>query len=171
MGAEITSAEPARTASFEDCFRAWFGQVARSAGLIARDAALGPDIAQEAFARLYERWDRIESDDHARNFVFRVGTNLARSQLRRRLAAPFGLTRPDDIEASPAAPTEEWLDVADALGGLSPRQRTCVVLVDFADFDAATVGRMLGMAEGTVRVHLSRGRRAVRERLQIEEDV
>jgi DNA-directed RNA polymerase specialized sigma24 family protein len=44
------------------------------------------------------------------------------------------------------------------------------VLVDFADFDAGTVGRMLGMAEGTVRVHLSRGRRAVRERLQIEED-
>jgi RNA polymerase sigma-70 factor (ECF subfamily) len=138
--------------------------------LIARDPVLGPDIAQEAFARLYERWDRIESDDHARNFVFRVATNLARSQLRRRLTAPFGLTRPDDLEAAPEVPTDEWLDVADALGALSSRQRTCVVLVDFADFDTATVAHVLGMADGTVRVHLSRGRRAIRERLQIEED-
>ena len=87
MGAELTSAEPARTKSFEDCFRAWFGTVARSAGLIVRDPLLGPDLAQEAFARLFERWDRIRSDDHARNFVFRVAANLARSHVRRRLAA------------------------------------------------------------------------------------
>jgi len=171
MGAELTSAEPARTKSFEDCFRAWFGTVARSAGLIARDPLLGPDLAQEAFARLYERWDQLRSDDHARNFVFRVAANLARSHVRRRLAAPFGLMHPGGVTPDPNARTDEWVDVADALGELSPRQRTCVVLVDFADLDTHTVGRMLGMTEGTVRVHVSRGRRALRDRLQIEEEL
>ncbi len=166
MGGGTTRAEPA-LGSFEDCFRARFATVARTAGLVARDPALGPDIAQEAFARLYERWDRMESDDHARNFVFRVATNLARSHLRRRVAAPFGLRSPD---VDPTAITDEWLTVAAALGQLSPRQRSCVVLVDYADIETATVAEMLGMAEGTVRVHLSRGRRALRERLTLEEE-
>jgi len=169
MGAEIARAESAPQASFEDCFRALFAQVARTAGLVAHDAVIGPDIAQEAFARLFERWDRIVSDDHARNFVYRVAVNLARSHVRRRIAAPFGLRDPEgDLASNPSA--EEWLVVADALAHLSPRQRTCVVLVDYADLETSTVADMLGMAEGTVRVHLSRGRRALRERLTIPQE-
>jgi DNA-directed RNA polymerase specialized sigma24 family protein len=49
-----------------------------------------------------------------------------------------------------------------ALGALSPKQRACVVLVDYADMDAAGAARVLGMSPGTVRVHLLRGRRALR---------
>jgi DNA-directed RNA polymerase specialized sigma24 family protein len=57
--------------------------------------------------------------------------------------------------------------VVDALGELSPRQRACVVLVDYADLDAAGAAAALGMAEATVRVHLMRGRRALRTMLSI----
>ena len=80
--------------TFDELFRATFPRVARTAALVARNPQLGPDIAQEAFARLYERWDRMESPEHARNFVFRVAVNLAKSHLRRRWAAPFGLMGP-----------------------------------------------------------------------------
>jgi DNA-directed RNA polymerase specialized sigma24 family protein len=55
--------------------------------------------------------------------------------------------------------------MADALGALSPRQRACVVLVDYADMDSATAAAVLGMSAGTVRVQLMRGRRALRETL------
>ena len=37
---------------FDACFRDLFPRVARTAALVARDPQLGPDIAQEAFARL-----------------------------------------------------------------------------------------------------------------------
>ncbi len=158
------------TLDFDDCFRDLFPGVARAAALVARDPHLGPDIAQEAFARLYERWERIESRDHARNFAYRVAVNLARSHLRRRIAAPFGLTGPEREEPDSTGSSAAWLDAVDALGHLSPKQRACIVLVDYADLDAASTSVILGMAEATVRVHLLRGRRALRARLDLPEE-
>lgn len=156
--------------SFDDAFRSLYPMVARTAGFVARDAQLGSDIAQEAFVRLYERRDRITSNEHARNFALRVAVNLARSHLRRRLAAPFGLRGPDARVPDVTSSSDAWLTVASALGGLSPAQRACVVLVDYADLDAATAGSVMGIAEATVRVHVMRGRRALRASLAMPQE-
>ena len=167
---EIPTAVPMTTASFDDCFRDLFPGVARAAALVARDPQLGPDIAQEAFARLYERWGRIHGPDHARNFVYKAAINLSRSHLRRRLAAPFGLTGPERSVPDPIDGRAEWLDAVDALGELSPTQRSCVVLVDYTGLEPADVASILGIADSTVRVHLSRGRRAARARLNLPQE-
>ena len=107
--------------SFDDTFRHLFPTVARTAGFVARDAQVGSDIAQEAFVRLYERWDRMASPEHARNFTFRVAVNLARSHVRRRIAAPFGLRGPEVTVADGTTASDAWLTVAGALADLSPR--------------------------------------------------
>ena len=65
------------------------------------------------------------------------------------------------------AASDAWLVVASALVELSPRQRACVVLVDYADLDATSVAEALGTAEATVRVHLMRGRRILRRKLNL----
>lgn len=109
----------------------------------------------------------MESDDHARNFAFKVAVNLARSHLRKhgRLTL-YGLRGPDAPGAtSPTGSSDAWLGMAEALGALSPRQRACVVLVDYVDMDSAAAAAALGMSPGTVRVHLMRGGRALREAL------
>jgi hypothetical protein len=31
----------------------------------------GQDLAQEAYARLFERWSDMESENHARNFAYK----------------------------------------------------------------------------------------------------
>ena len=159
------------TEDFDSFFRAHFERVARGAALVARDLGTGQDLAQEAFARLFERWGDMDSEDHARNFAYKVAINLARSHLRKHLRVSFvGLGRPDKQSvADAAARSDDWLEVADALRTLSPRQRSCVVLVDYADMDASGAARVLGMRAGTVRVHLMRGRRALRERLGVAE--
>ena len=136
VDAAVEEAERAGAATFDELFRAMFPRVARTAALVARDPQLGPDIAQEAFARLYERWDRMESPEHARNFVFRVAVNLAKSHLRRRWAAPFGLTGPEPPVADVTGRSDDWLTVAEALTALSPSQRAAVVLIDYADLDS-----------------------------------
>lgn len=152
---------------FDPFFHAHFEKVARAAALVTRDAAAGQDLAQEAFMRLLERWGTMESDVHARNFAFKVAVNLARSHLRKhgRLSL-YGLRGPDAPGmSSPTGSSDAWLGMADALGALSPRQRACVVLVDYVDMDSTTAAAVLGMSAGTVRVHLMRGRRALRESL------
>jgi DNA-directed RNA polymerase specialized sigma24 family protein len=44
-----------------------------------------------------------------------------------------------------------------------------VVLRDWAGFETSEVARMLGTKESTVRVHLARGRAALRDVLTMEE--
>jgi RNA polymerase sigma factor (sigma-70 family) len=158
---------------FDAFFRAHFPGVARAAALVGRDISLGPDLAQEAFERLYPRWNEMTSTEHARNFVYRVAVNLARSYVRQRLRWDHLIARwrrDPEVEPDPAASTAAWVDVVEALGHLSPRQRACVVLVDYADLGPEEVAAALGMRASTVRVHLTRGRRALRQRLAIDDE-
>jgi RNA polymerase sigma-70 factor (ECF subfamily) len=158
---------------FDAFFRAHFPGVARAAALVGRDVSLGPDLAQEAFERLYPRWDGMASEEHARNFVYRVAVNLARSHVRRRLRwdrLAWAWRAHPEVEPDPAGAAAAWVDVVEALGHLSPRQRACVVMVDYADLGPDEVADSLGMRASTVRVHLTRGRRALRERLGIDEE-
>jgi RNA polymerase sigma factor (sigma-70 family) len=155
-----------RTA-FDPFFHEHFERVARAAAFVTRDAAAGQDLAQEAFTRLLERWGDMASDDHARNFAYRVAINLARSHLRKHgRVFLYGLSGPETGSGPGATDAAEaWLEVVGALRSLSSRQRACVVLVDYADLDAATAADILGMSAATVRVHLMRGRRALRDGL------
>jgi hypothetical protein len=61
---------------FDSFFRTHFEWVARAAAPVARDPGLGQDFAQEAFARLFARWRGMDSEDHARNFAYKVAINL-----------------------------------------------------------------------------------------------
>ncbi|MGZ8613228.1 MAG: RNA polymerase sigma factor [Actinomycetota bacterium] len=155
---------------FDSFFHANFERVAKTAAFVTRDVGTGQDLAQEAFTRLLERWDEMTSADHARNFAFRVAINLARSHLRKHFRVVlYGLRRRDDGGgASTTDSSDDWFEVSQALGTLSSRQRACVVLVDYADMDAAGAAKVLGLSPATVRVHVMRGRRALREGLGVD---
>jgi RNA polymerase sigma factor (sigma-70 family) len=164
LGTEALAMSPL---SFDEVFADMYPKVARTAGLVARDRQLGADIAQEAFTRLFERWDRIQSTDHARNFALRVAVNLARSHLRRRAAAPFGLRGPEIRVADSTAASDAWMAVVQGLAELSPTQRASVVLVDYVDLDTNEAATILRIAPSTVRVHLARGRQKLRSSLSL----
>lgn len=154
--------------TFEDFFRKRFASVARAAALVAGDAGSGQDLAQEAFLRLYERWGSMESEDHARNFVYKVAINLARSHVRKHLRlVPSGLHHADMLPALRTLSPDGWLDAVAALRDLSRRQRACVVLIDLVDMDAESAASVIGITTNTVRVHLMRGRRALRRALGV----
>jgi DNA-directed RNA polymerase specialized sigma24 family protein len=52
------------------------------------------DIAQEAFLRAYQNWERVGSYEHQAAWVRRVATNLTTSGLRRRLLEARALAPP-----------------------------------------------------------------------------
>jgi RNA polymerase sigma-70 factor (ECF subfamily) len=164
---------PAAVESFEEFFREWFPIVARAMALIVRDLEHGRDIAQEGFARLYANWSRMETPEHARNFVFRASINLARSHLRKRRALEVVGLGTTDLLGQASDETELSTDriaLAAALGTLSRRQRECVVLVDYLGHDARSAGDVLGLAAPTVRVHLARGRARLKDNLSERKD-
>ena len=159
------AAADAATEEFEWFFRQHFPVVARTVALVLHDFESGQDVAQESFARLFVRWRRMESLEHARNFVFRVAINLARSQLRsRRRQLSVQSKGPGRTPASDeAAVLADRVTLTNALAGLSRQQRTCLALVDYAGLDIRTAARFLRIRASTVRVHLTRGRRALAE--------
>jgi RNA polymerase sigma factor (sigma-70 family) len=123
------------------------------------------DVAAEAFARLWSHWGQIHGEDHAGGYVFKTAMHLCSKRRRRAAREVVGTvpqrSRPTDPDARVA--------VVDALRGLPLRQRQSVVLRDWAGFETSEVARMLGTKESTVRVHLARGRAALRDVLTVEE--
>ena len=116
---------------------------------------------QEAFLRVWERWDRVADMEDPTGYLYRTALNLYRKRMRRaalatRRAIHFaprgqGLA---DVEIRDA--------VVQALATLTPRQRQSVVLVDLLDYSSEEAGRLMGIRAATVRVLVSKGRAALK---------
>jgi RNA polymerase sigma factor (sigma-70 family) len=152
-------------AGFEAFYAAHLPRVVRACALVLLDRGDAEDVAAEAFARLWSHWGQIHGDDHAGGYVFKTAMRLC-SKRRRRAAKEMVGAVP---ERSRASDPETRVSVIDALRGLPLRQRQSVVLRDWAGFETSEVATMLGTKESTVRVHLARGRAAIREVLTVEE--
>jgi RNA polymerase sigma-70 factor, ECF subfamily len=155
-------------AAFEGFYRSNLARVVRACALVLLDRQGAEDVAAEAFARLWSRWGQIESEDHAGGFVFKTAMRLCakrgRIRGRERLVGLPDRRAPDEIGRA-----LERRDVMAALGRLPIRQRQAVVLRDWAGFETQEIAGMLGIRESTIRVHLARGRQALRESLSVEE--
>jgi RNA polymerase sigma-70 factor (ECF subfamily) len=153
-----------RRGAFEALCRAEYAQVARTAYLITGDREEARDLAQEAFARAYERWGHVSKLERPGAWVQRVVANLAishqrRERIRSRAARPIGR-----VLAGPTEPIDPAL--MDGLRALPPAQRAAVVLRYFADQSVHNTAKALGKREGTVRALTSQGLRALRRRLE-----
>jgi RNA polymerase sigma factor (sigma-70 family) len=155
-------------ARFEAFYREELTRVTRACALVTLDRSRAEEIAAEAFARLWSHWGRIEDEDHAGGYVFKTAMRLCAKQriADRRLASSQPPERPSVDEMQRALVRDE---VFTSLATLPVRQRQCLVLRDWAGFSTEEVAAMLGMNASTVRVHISRGRQALRRALTVEE--
>jgi len=154
---------------FERFFRARYPQLVRACALVTLDLAAAEEIAAEAFSRLWPRWGQMHDDDHAGGYVYTTAMRLCskrRSRSRRELIGDMADRPAPRDEISGALDREE---VFAALALLSVRQRQAVTLRDWAGFETDEVASMLGTSASTVRVHLTRGREALRATLGVKE--
>ena len=123
---------------------------------------LAEDAVAEAFARAIERRNEIR-DPLA--WIYRTAFRIASRELQQERRGP-----PPSPDPVPGIDPADVQDVLSALWTLSPNQRAAVVLHDQEGFTAPEVGRLIGISAATVRVHLFRARRRLREVLGGEED-
>jgi RNA polymerase sigma-70 factor (ECF subfamily) len=119
------------------------------------------DIAQEAFLKLWERWDDIDRIDDPTGYLFRVALNGFRMR-RRRATTALRKLAPIDAERDEFAEAEMRADVRSLLLGLSPRQRAALLLVDLLGYPSEQAARILRVRPSTVRNLASQGRRGLR---------
>jgi len=123
------------------------------------------DVFQEVFIRLVRSIDKIQDEDHLRNWLIRVTINRSRSVFS---SAPRKRELP--VEELPEI-VEESLDTAaptpatDAMQRLPEKYRTPLHLFYFEELPISDIARILESSEGTVKSQLSRGRQMLRESL------
>ncbi len=162
--AGVTDVQPL---SFDEFFEQEKAELFGALCLVTRNRHEAEELAQDAFVRILERWDRVAMMDDPRGYLYRTAMNVFRSRYRRSVMAAkrtVGITRPDDAMAS--------VDARDAavraLATLSPRQRASVVLTDLLGYRSEEAARMLGIRASTVRMHVSRAHAALRETMSDE---
>ena len=149
----MTTDRPANT--FDQAFPDLAALAYRVAFRLLGDRAEAEDVAQEALARAYARWRRING--HAAPWVARVAANLALDQLRAR-----GRRQQVDLPADESAGSAERaaldrMELARLLESLPKRQREVVVMRYLADRSEADTAAALGTSVGTVKRHAHRG--------------
>jgi RNA polymerase sigma-70 factor (ECF subfamily) len=144
---------------FDGLYQASFGDVVAMVYALTGDLADAQDLAQEAFCRAWQRWERISTYDDPLAWVRRVAANLATSRWRRLATAARHLHRERRPEAPPLGP--DHVALVTALRSLPERQRRAVVLHHLLDLPVAEVARELEVAPGTIKSWLHRGRVAL----------
>ena len=122
------------------------------------------DIAEEAVAEAFAR--ALAHAGGIRDplpWIYRTAFRLAAEELRRERRA--SASAPQDVRDPP-----EVGELMKALRQLSPNQRAAVVLRYEADLPVEEVARRMGTAAPTVRVHIHRARKRLRELLKDDDE-
>jgi RNA polymerase sigma factor (sigma-70 family) len=119
------------------------------------------DLMQDAFLKLWERWDRVEAITDLRAYLFRVALNGSRMRARAALRAARRLV-PITSSYDPFDEVNVKEDVKRMLLKLSPRQRAALVLLDLYGYGSNEAARIMGARPSTVRALASQGRAVLR---------
>jgi RNA polymerase sigma factor (sigma-70 family) len=151
-----------RDASFVSFFEAEYDGLYRTLLLMVGSPSEADELAQEAMARVYERWDRISQMDSPAGYMYTIAFNLNRRRLRHLLSRRREFT----YERDPTSPTDvidARRDVRAALLRLPLPLREAVVLTRWLDLSAEESGLILGIEAVSVRGRLHRARQLLRE--------
>jgi RNA polymerase sigma factor (sigma-70 family) len=148
----------------EDVYREHAARLWRALVAFTGDRDVSSDAVGEAFAQLLARGSAVR-DPAA--WVWRAAFRIAGGELgiRRDRVAIANREFPDI-----GAATVEGLDLMLALQQLPAKQRAAVVLRYLVELPTARVARILGISPPTVRVHLMKARRRLRQILEVADD-
>ena len=156
LGEKAAVAEEAP--SFEEFYDATFRRLFTALCLVTGNRHEAEEIAQDAFVRVFERWDRVGTLEDPTGYVFRVSINVFRNRFRR---ASLGVRRGLSLapaETDDLAAVEARDELVRLLRPLNPQQRAAVLLTSILDYSADEAGRMLGIKASSVRSLTTRAR-------------
>ena len=182
IGRDIAAVVPVMTGTrddaafdriFEEYSPAIFNYVLRMVG----DGDRAADITQDTFIKAYRKLDTLTDVTSTRSWLYRIATNTAIDEMRRRRwlrpLATDGDEREDRPDTGPgpeAIVMNATLDdrIQRALLRLRPNHRQCLILSDLEDMSAQQIGEVMNLSYGAVRTLLCRARGEMRRNLAAE---
>jgi RNA polymerase sigma-70 factor (ECF subfamily) len=150
----------------EEAFRAFYELTARPIRVyLARltgDDRLADDLLQETYYRFLRANMTFASDDHRRNYLFRIATNLVHDHRRKpfmEVPAAAIAEVPDTAAAARAAErAARRLDLHRAMARLKPRERSMLWLAYAQGWSHEEIAAAIGVKTASVKQMLHRAR-------------
>jgi len=150
---------------------------------IVENQADASDVLQDVFIKVFKNIKGFNGGSSLRTWIYRIAvheaSNHRRSWIRRHWREPISVDdtqSPSAAAAAEVASSERRPDqvfeqaereevVKQALASLAPPYRTVVVLREVEGLPYEEIAQVLGLAEGTVKSRLLRGRELLRRKL------
>jgi RNA polymerase sigma factor (sigma-70 family) len=143
------------------------------------------DLAQEVFLRLYRALPAFRGEALLSTYLYRIVANVAQDEWKRRRRDDRPLVSFSDDESDwedrlqhPAPDAEQQFaerqfrySVEQQLQRLSPVEKTILVLYHQEELSYEQIAQSLKLPIGTVRTHLHRGRKKLREGIEQDQEV
>jgi RNA polymerase sigma factor (sigma-70 family) len=143
---------------FSEWYAAEYSRLVVLLALSTGSREVGEDAAAEAFARAYEKWDRVRRMATPTGWTYTVGLNVARRKMRRAALERALLRRQRPAEFTTSPP--DLSELRQAVADLPERQRTAVLLRYYADLSESDVAKIMKVSPGTIAktLHVARKR-------------
>jgi len=167
----VERAKSGDTGAYDALVSQYLKRVLSIAWGIVRNAHDAEDLAQEAFVKAHQSLDRFRAEEPFGPWVYRIVTNLSLDVLKHRKrvkqeeitdSQPAGRRDSADLQATS---NEIARRIDEALEELPEMQRIVARLHLVEQFEHNEIAAMTGLSEGTVRSHLSLGRKKLKEKL------
>jgi len=170
--------------AFEYFVRTYQRKVFRLVYTLVRNAAEADALTQDVFVKAWRAVADFKGEAAFETWLNRIAVNAVRDSVRRRkpvvsfsdLAAAEDSEGPDlPRAAEPTDGTSPERDarsrqirrrIGEALEALSPRQKAVFVMKHYEERSIAEIGAVTGLDDGTVKSHLFRAARKLRQKLE-----
>lgn len=166
--AEQPPAEPSPqpTASFGTWYAAQWGRLVGALTVATGDKATAEDLAAEAFARAFDKWDGLNTKGEPTAWLYTVAFNDHKKRWRRLGREREALSLVSHGQAGTAAePDAPQPELWSAVRALPARARMAVGLRYVADLTEREIAEVMGISRGTVASTLSGARRRLADEL------
>lgn len=127
------------------------------------------EMAQQTFFQAYLAWDQFQGRSHIKTWLFRIGINVCRKQLRDRKRFQ-GSDLDAEMLAAPwhASSSDEELEdrVEAAMSRLEPRHRLILTLFCIDGLRHIEIAGILDVVEGTVWSRLHTAKKKLAQKLR-----
>jgi len=128
---------------------------------VTGDRQEAEEIMQEAFLKMWERWDAVAGLDDPVGYLYRTAMNVFRRRYRRAKVALRKAVRVTEVaDAYEAVDARET--VIRGLRALTPHQRAAIVLTSLLGFSSQEAVEMLGTSAPSVRALATKARAQMR---------
>jgi RNA polymerase sigma-70 factor (ECF subfamily) len=156
---------------FDEWYRTEHPKLLRVLVVVAGSPAEAAEVVDEAFARAYERWERVSQMRSPTGWTYRTALNLVRRRGRRVAVESLLHRRSAEQRLWPSPPADWSPEVWDGLMALPDRERTAIALRYVADLSVQDIAVTMAIAPGTVGSTLHSARRHLAALLGDEQPV